>query len=75
MLVANTGRSESGPFDLTVTGLPTQVVPTIAPGGEALIEVAGPTCEHGAPITATADPLNLVDERSERDNALTRPCP
>jgi CARDB len=75
VLVANTGRSASGPFDLTVTGLPTQVVPTIAPGGEALIEVAGPACEPGAPITATADPLNLVDERSERDNALTRPCP
>jgi CARDB len=75
VLVANTGRSESGPFDLTITGLPTQVVPTIAPGGEALIEVAGPACEPGAPITATADPLNLIAERSERDNALTRPCP
>ncbi len=75
VLVANTGRSESGPFDLTITGLAPQFVPTIAPGGEALIEVAGPACEPGAPITATADPLNLVAERSERDNALTRPCP
>jgi hypothetical protein len=74
-LVANTGRSESGPFDLEIAGLPTQVVDSIAPGGEALIEVAGPACEHGAPVTATADPLDLIDERSERDNALTRACP
>jgi hypothetical protein len=75
VLVANTGRSESGAFDLEVTGVATQVVQSLAPGGEALVEVAGPVCERGAPITATADPLDLVDERSERDNALTRPCP
>jgi hypothetical protein len=75
VLVANTGRSETGPFDLEITGLPTQVVQTIAPGGEALVEVAGPACESGAPVTATADPLDRIDERSERDNALTRPCP
>jgi hypothetical protein len=75
VLVANNGRSETGPFDLEVTGLPTQVVESIAPGGEALVEVAGPACERGAPITATADPLDLVDEHSERDNAITRPCP
>jgi hypothetical protein len=75
VLVANTGRSETGAFDLDITGLPAEVVQSIAPGGEALIEVAGPACEPGAPITATADPLDLVDERYERDNALTRPCP
>jgi hypothetical protein len=73
--VANTGRSETGPFDLEIGGLASQVVGTIAPGGEAVVEVAGPACEHGAPVTATADPHDLIDERSERDNALTRLCP
>jgi hypothetical protein len=75
VLVANTGRSETGTFDLEITGLPSQVVDTIAPGGEALIEVEGPPCQSGATVTATADPLDLIDERSERDNALTRLCP
>jgi hypothetical protein len=75
VLVANTGRSESGVFDLEITGLPAQVVQSIAPGGEALVEVDGPACERGAPLTATADPLDLIDERSERDNALTGSCP
>lgn len=75
LLVANTGRSESGPFDVEITGLPLKVVGSIAPGGEALLEIAGPACEPGALITAKTDPLDLVDERSERDNALTRPCP
>jgi hypothetical protein len=75
VLVSNTGRSESGAFDLEITGLPAQVVQSLAPGGDALIEVAGPACERGAPITATADPLDLIDERSESDNALTGLCP
>jgi hypothetical protein len=75
VLVANTGRYETGTFDLEITGLPSQVVDTIAPGGEALIEVEGPPCQSGATVTATADPLDLIDERSERDNALTRLCP
>jgi CARDB len=75
VLIANTGRSESGPFDLEITGIPTQVVQTLAPGAETLVEVAGPVCERGTSVTATADPLDLIDERSERDNVLTRPCP
>jgi CARDB len=75
VLVTNTGRSESGPFDLEITGIPVQLVQSLAPGGQALVEVAGPVCQRGATVTATADPSDLVDERSERDNALTRQCP
>jgi CARDB len=74
VLVANTGRSDSGPFDLELTSVPTQVVETLAPGEERLVEVAGPQCARGTPVTAVADPPDLVDERSEHDNELTAPC-
>jgi hypothetical protein len=73
--VANTGRSESGPFDLEVTGLePFIVVDGLAPGAEQFLELSGPPCDPGAKVTATADPLDLVDERNELDNALTVRC-
>jgi hypothetical protein len=75
VLLANRGRSASGPFDLAVTGLPSQVVPSLEPGEERWIEATGPQCQPGAPVTATADPLDFVDERNERDNALTVRCP
>jgi hypothetical protein len=74
-LVANTGRSPSGDFDLEITGLPPTVVADLAPGEERLVELTGPECEPGTPVTATADPLDLIDERNERDNAVTRRCP
>ena len=74
-LVANTGLSPTADFDLEITGLPPIVVPELAPGEERLIEAAGPECEPGTPVTATADPLDLIDERNERDNAVTRRCP
>jgi hypothetical protein len=38
------------------------------------VTVHGRICESGTAITATADPADLVDERSEADNALTIPC-
>ena len=74
-LVANTGRTATGAFDLEITGLPSIVVGELAPGEERLIEATGPACAPGTPVTATADPLDLVDERNERDNAVTRRCP
>jgi len=74
--IANTGRSESGPFDLEISGLPPfHGVDGLEAREERFVEVSGPACEPDAPVTATADPLDLVDERSERDNALTVRCP
>ena len=74
--VANTGLSESGPFDLAVTGLaPFVVADGLAPGEGRFIELTGAACAPGAEVTATADPLDEVDERRERDNALTVLCP
>jgi hypothetical protein len=75
VLVANTGRSDSGPFDLEVSGLPLQPLAGLAPGEERLVEVVGPKCPRGTVVRAKADPLDLIDEHSERDNALTRACP
>jgi hypothetical protein len=75
VLVANTGLSPSGPFELALTGLPAQALESLEPGEERLVEVPGPKCERGRRVTATADPLDLIDERNERDNAVTRSCP
>ena len=75
VLVANTGRSASGAFDLELTGLLPLAVDDLEPGEERWVEATGPQCEPGHVITATADPLDLVDERNERDNALSARCP
>jgi hypothetical protein len=77
-LVANTGRSASGPFALQVQ-LPDRVLGpvTFASLGaheQRLVKIRGPRCKAGTSITATADPLDVVDERSETDNALTVTC-
>ena len=47
VLVANTGRSPTGAFDLAITGLAPIVVAELAPGEERLIEAAGPACQPG----------------------------
>ena len=74
-LVANTGRSATGVFELAITGLAPFVNDELLPGQERLIEATGPDCEPGTVVTATADPLDLVDERNERDNTVSRRCP
>ena len=76
VLVANTGRSASGAFDVAVSGLaPIVVDGGLEPGEERWLEATGPECEPGHVMTATADPLDLVDERNERDNELSVRCP
>jgi hypothetical protein len=78
VLVANTGRSESGPFELALTvagqDLGPIAVASLEPHAERLVAVAGPACAPGSAVTATVDPLHAVDERSERDNQLTVQC-
>jgi CARDB len=72
--VRNTGRRPSGAFELAVGDLPPVTVPAVAPGRERTVEVTGPACDPGASITASADPADLVDERSETDNELAATC-
>lgn len=77
-LVANTGRTASGAFAMQLAVGPTLLEPvavdSLEPGEEAFVELFGPRCTPGSAITATADPADLIDERSEDDNALTVPC-
>ena len=73
--VANTGRSASGAFDLSLTGLAPILIGDLQPGEARWIEAVGPECQPGTRVTATADPLDLVDERNETDNALSARCP
>jgi hypothetical protein len=74
--IANNGRGPTGAFDLQISGLaPLVVADGLEPGEERFVQADGPACEPGARVTAEADPLDLVDERSERDNALTVRCP
>jgi hypothetical protein len=76
VLVANTGRSPTGPFEVAITGLaPFVIEEELQPGEERLIEAVGPDCEPGTLVTAIADPLDLIDERNELDNAVSRRCP
>jgi hypothetical protein len=77
-LVVNNGRTATGPFDLQLAVGPKLVAPvslaSLEPGAQKLVTVRGPRCASGTAITATADPLDLVDERSETDNAFTIQC-
>jgi hypothetical protein len=77
-LVANSGRTESGAFDLELTVGDTTLAPvtveSLAPHTQTLVTVRGPACTAGTALTATADPLDMIDERSERDNAFTAAC-
>jgi hypothetical protein len=46
----------------------------LEPHAQQVVTFHGPACNVGTPLTATADPLNVVDERNELDNALTTTC-
>ena len=73
--VANTGRSASGEFalELTVDGVAMSVpVASLDPGQTRQIELQHAACTGTA--SAFADPLDFVDERSERDNARAITC-
>ncbi len=73
--VSNTGRSASEAFtlQLTVDGMPqSRAVASLEPGESRQVELQGPSCTGSASVVA--DPLDEIDERSERDNAHTITC-
>jgi hypothetical protein len=73
--VSNTGRSASGEFqlELTVDGVARSVaVGSLDRGQTRQVELQAAGC--GTMATAFADPLDLVDERSEADNQRTITC-
>ncbi len=77
-LVVNNGRSVSGPFDVQLMVGNTLLSPVsgagLAPNEQRLVTLHGPRCAPGTAVTATADPLDVIDERSEADNAFTMTC-
>ena len=77
-VIANTGRTATGTFDLQVAIGPTLLEPvtvdSLEPHTQTLVTVRGPRCVAGTAVTATADPLGLLDERNEADNAFTAAC-
>ena len=77
-LVANNGRTATGAFELQVTVGDTRLAPvsvdSLEPNTQRLVTVHGPRCVAGTVLTATADPLDLVDERSETDNVFSATC-
>ena len=77
-LVANTGRTATGAFELQVTLAGTPLDPvsvdSLEPHTQRLVTVRGPVCTPGSALTATADPLDLVDEHHEADNVFSAPC-
>ena len=75
VLIANTGRSPTGAFELAITGLaPFVIDQELQPGEQRLIQAVGPDCQPGTPVTVSADPLDLIDERNELDNSISRRC-
>ena len=77
-LVVNNGRTSTGPFEVQLaigdTLLDPVGVEDLAPHAQQVVTFHGPRCTAATALTATADPLDLVDERNELDNALTQSC-
>jgi hypothetical protein len=77
-LVVNSGITASDPFDLQLAVGTTLLAPVtidgLDPGARKLVTLHGPNCKPGESAIATADPLDVVDERSEADNAFMLPC-
>jgi hypothetical protein len=77
-VVVNSGITAAGPFEIQLA-IGSQLLDPVsidglAPHEQRLVVLHGPSCKAGTSLTLTADPLNLVDERNELDNAFTRPC-
>ena len=51
----------------TVTGLPS--------GGQTKVAVVGQRCELGSQLQVAVDTAGAIDEASESNNAVSRPCP
>ena len=77
-LITNNGRTATGAFELQVAIAGTRLDPvsvdSLEPHTQRLVTVRGPVCTPGSALTATADPLDLVDEHHEADNVFSAPC-
>jgi hypothetical protein len=75
--VRNAGRTAAGAFDVGAAGLDRDVVRRVAalPAGErATVELVGPSCAEGDPVSFQVDVRDAVDESDERDNRFRWRC-
>ena len=77
--VRNDGRGDVGAFDtvLSVDGnaQPPATVTGLPFGGQTNDAVVGLRCELGSQIQVAVDTAGAIDEASESNNAVSRPCP
>jgi hypothetical protein len=79
LVVSNDGRATAGPFTVTLTvdGVlqpPLQLGP-IAVGEREHGTIVGARCAPGSTVTVTVDSSDAVNESSEGDDVVQRPCP
>jgi hypothetical protein len=74
VLVRNEARADAEAFEVAVNGVEPVLVEGLDGREERTVELVGPACEPGWKVTATADPLDELEERSERDNELAITC-
>jgi hypothetical protein len=80
VLVANRGRTASGPFSVQFTarvgGTPqTAAVASLGPGAHARLSFRGPVCDAESPPTVVADPTDQVDDYDRSNNTFSVRCP
>ena len=71
VVIRNTGRSDAGPFDVTL-GAAVETVDGLAAGEQRAVTLTGPECAADTPVIVDAG--DLVDERDEDDNVLVPVC-
>jgi hypothetical protein len=77
--VGNEGHSDAVPFAVTVTvgGVVSDpvILGPIAAGDRVSGTLAAPKCAAGSTITITVDAADAVEESTEGDDVVQRPCP
>jgi hypothetical protein len=80
-VIANRGRTPSGPFSVEFSpgagsGAPQTVdIASLGPRTRTSVRFVGPACDPAAPPTVIADPTHAVDDYDRSNNALTVQCP
>lgn len=79
VLVRNAGESTAAVFGVVIviggTAYGPASVGPLAPGLSERATIVAPRCQPGSSITISVDSGGAVDEASEDDNVVTRPCP
>jgi hypothetical protein len=80
-VIANRGRTASGPFQVEFSpgpagGVPQTVqVASLGPRTQTRVRFLGRACDPAAPPTVTADPAHVVDDFDRSNNTVTVVCP